>query len=176
MSYVRGDGGLAEARRRRHRRAMIVIIIAAAMVFGAFVYAVSYMNKHSQAGPTPASSCDVTPAPPPQSVFVLNIYNASTDQGQAKDTSFAMRSHGFRVGTVSNDPYKEKLTDAGQIRFGPKGKKNATEYVKKYAPDATLVEDGRTDDSVDLVLGDQSKSVPSAPPTTETVPPGCPAQ
>ncbi|GGB25169.1 hypothetical protein GCM10011492_14000 [Flexivirga endophytica] len=175
MSYVREDGGLAQARRRRHRRAIIVILVAAALVFGAFLYAVNYMNKDGVAAPAPSSSCDVTPTPPPQSVFVLNIYNASRDSGQAKDTGIAMTSHGFRVGTVSNDPYKEILSGAGQIRFGPNGKKNATEYVKKYAPDAQLVEDGRTDDSVDLVLGDDARTVSSAPPTTVTPPPGCPS-
>lgn len=175
MSYVRGDGGLAQARRRKHRRALIVILVAAALVFGAFLYAVNYMNKSSNADPAPSSSCDVTPTPPPQSVFVLNIYNASSDSGQAKDTGIAMTSHGFRVGSVSNDPYKESLDGVGQLRFGPKGKKNATEYVKKYAPDAQLVEDGRTDDSVDLVLGDSAPTVTSAPPTIATPPPGCPA-
>lgn len=173
MSYVREDGGLARARRRRQQRAIAVIIIAALLVFGAFAYAVSYMNRQSGSASTPASSCDVTSAPPPQSVFVLNIYNASTDSGQAKDTGFAMRSHGFRVGAVSNDPYKEKLDGVGQIRFGPKGKQNATEYVEKYAPNMKLVEDGRTDDSVDLVLGNQFQPVPSAPPTTEAAPAGC---
>lgn len=154
---------------------MIVIAVAVAMVVGAFLYAVTYMDSHGQAAPTPSSSCDVTPTPPPQSVFVLNIYNASPDSGHAKDTGIAMTSHGFRIGTVSNDPYKEHLADAGQIRFGPKGKKNAIDYVKKYAPDAKLVEDGRTDDSVDLVLGDNSTPVKSAPPTTTTPLPGCPA-
>lgn len=152
---------------------MIVIAVAVALVLGAFLYAVSYMNRHSQAAPTPSSSCDVTPTPPPQSVFVLNVYNASPDSGQAKDTSIAMTSHGFRIGTVSNDPYKEHLTGAGQIRFGPKGKKNATEYVKKYLPGATMVQDGRTDDSVDLVLGNQAPAIKSAPPTTVAPPPGC---
>ena len=73
-------------------------------------------------------------------------------------------------------PCRRGGPDAGELRFGPKGKENATEYVKKYAPDAKLVEDGRTDDSVDLVLGDLAKTVPSAPPTTETVPAGCPSQ
>lgn len=155
---------------------MIVIIVAAVMVFGAFVYAVSYMNKHSKSTSGPTSSCDVTSTPPPQSVFVLNIYNASPDSGQAKDTGLAMRSHGFRVGTVSNDPYKEKLSGAGELRFGPKGKENATEYVKKYAPNSKLVEDGRTDDSVDLVLGDDFADVPSAPPSTQSLPAGCPAE
>ncbi|HWC22155.1 MAG TPA: LytR C-terminal domain-containing protein [Flexivirga sp.] len=174
MSYVRGDGGLAEARRRKHRRSMIVIAVAVAMVLGAFLYAVTYMDRHGEAAPTASSSCDVTPTPPPQSIFVLNVYNAS-DRSQAKQTGIAMKSHGFNVGTVSNDPYKERLKGIGQIRFGPNGKKNATEFVKKYLPGAQLVEDGRTDDSVDVVLGDAAPAIQSAPPTTSTPPPGCSA-
>jgi hypothetical protein len=153
---------------------MIVIAVAVAMVLGAFLYAVTYMNGRNQAAPTASSSCNVTQTPPPQSIFVLNIYNAS-DRSQAKETGIAMTTHGFTVGTVSNDPYKERLKGVGQVRFGPKGKKNATEFVKKYVPGAQLVLDGRTDDSVDLVLGDQAPAVRSAPPTTVTPPPGCPA-
>lgn len=172
MSYVREDG-LAHARRRRKRRSIIVLLVAVVLVFGAFAYAWGYMKTSGKANPTASSSCAVTSTPPPQSIFVLNVYNASSDTGVAKRTSTAMQSHGFNVGTVSNDPYKESIDGVGQIRFGPKGKKNATEYVKKYLPGATMVQDGRTDDSVDLVLGNQAPAIKSAPPTTVAPPPGC---
>lgn len=171
MSYVREDG-LAQARRRRKRRSIIVLIIAAALVVGAFAYALGYINTSGSSDPA-ASSCAVTTTSPPQSIFVLNVYNASSDTGVANRTATAMESHGFNIGTISNDPYKESLSGAGQIRFGPKGKKNAVEFVKKYLPGAQLVQDGRTDDSVDLVLGDDAPVIKSAPPTTVTPPPGC---
>lgn len=174
MSYVRGDGGLAQARRRKQRRSIIVIAVAVAVVLGAFLFAITYMNGKGEAAPTASSSCDATQTPPPQSIFVLNVYNAS-DRSQAKQTGIAMKSRGFNVGVVSNDPYKERLKDVGEVRYGPKGEKNATEYVKKYVPGAKLVKDGRSDDSVDLVLGDQAPSISSAPPTTSTPPPGCPS-
>lgn len=172
MSYVRGDG-LAHSRRRRRRRAILVLLVTVLVVFGAFAYALGYIKTSNKATPTASSSCDVTSTPPPQSIFVLNVYNASSDTGVAKRTSFAMQSHGFNIGTVSNDPYREKISGVGQIRFGPNGKKNATDFVKKYLPGAQLVQDGRTDDSVDMVLGNQAPAIKTAPPTTVSLPPGC---
>ena len=172
MSYVREDG-LAHARRRRQRRSIIILIITVVLVFGAFAYAWGYISSSGSPDPSASSSCAVTTTAAPQSIFILNVYNASSDTGMANRTAIAMQSRGFNVGTISNDPYKESLSGVGQIRFGPKGKKNAVEFVKKYLPGASLVQDGRTDDSVDLVLGDDAPAIKSAPPTTVTPPPGC---
>lgn len=172
MSYVREDG-LAHARRRRKRRSIIVLVVTVVLVFGAFAYALGYMSSSDPSDPSATSSCAVTTTAPPQSIFVLNVYNSSSDTGMANRTATAMESHGFNIGTISNDPYKEDIAGVGQIRFGPKGKQNAVDYVKKYLPGAKLVQDGRTDDSVDLVLGEQAPTIKSAPPTTVTPPPGC---
>jgi len=172
VSYVREDG-LAHARRRKKRRSIIVLIIAVLLVFGAFAYALGYINTSGESTPAASSSCAVTSTAPPQSIFILNVYNASSDSGVANRTATAMQSRGFNIGAISNDPYKESIDGVGQIRFGPKGKKNATEYVKKYLPGGKLVQDGRTDDSVDLVLGENAPVIKSVPPTTVAPPPGC---
>lgn len=166
------EDGLAQARRRRQRRGIIALAIAVIVVVVGFFYAINYMNSGNK--PTAPSSCDVTSTPPPQSIFVLNVYNASSDTGSAKRAGLALKSHDFNVGTVSNDPYKESLNGVGEIRFGPKGKQNATQFVKKLMPGAKLVQDGRTDDSVDVVLGDQAPRISTAHPTTQSVPAGCP--
>ncbi|RNI20650.1 LytR C-terminal domain-containing protein [Flexivirga caeni] len=172
MSYVREDG-LAHARRRRQRRSIIVLVVAVLLLFGALFYALAFMRKSTESSPSASSSCAVTTTAPPQSIFTLNVYNASSDSGVAKRTAAALQTHGFTIGTVSNDPYKESLSGVGQIRFGPKGKKDATTYVEKYLHGATLVQDGRTDDSVDVVLGDEAPTIKSAPPAKVSLPPGC---
>ncbi|NNG38114.1 LytR C-terminal domain-containing protein [Flexivirga sp. ID2601S] len=172
MSYVR-DNGLARARKRRQRRSIAIVIVAAVLVTVGFVYAIAYMNRSKPVDPTAASCVLPTSQAPAQASFVLNVYNASTDTGRAKTSGAAMKSQGFNVGVISNDPYKLSLKGIGQIRFGPKGKSNAEEFVSKMLPGAELMQDGRTDDSVDLVLGNQAPTIPSQAASPVSLPPGC---
>ncbi|WP_265443053.1 LytR C-terminal domain-containing protein [Flexivirga meconopsidis] len=152
---------------------MAIVIVAAVLVVAGFVYALAYMNRSSSKSAPPPSCVLPTSQAPAQASFVLNVYNSSTDNGRAKTSGAAMKSQGFNVGVISNDPYKLSLKGIGQIRFGPKGKANAEEFVTKMMPGAELMQDGRTDDSVDLVLGDQAPTIPSQSASPVTLPPGC---
>ncbi|TWP33970.1 LytR C-terminal domain-containing protein [Leekyejoonella antrihumi] len=174
MSYSR-DNGLDRARQRRRRRATAIAALVAIVVFAGFAYAVSYFAGWVPGSrpPAPPASCTVTPPPPPQAAVVLNVYNASGDTGQATDVANAMTSRNFNVGVVSNDPYQESLDGVGQIRFGPAGKAFAEKYVKPLVPGATMVEDGRTDSSVDLALGKAFPHLATAKPTPTPTIPGC---
>lgn len=157
MSYVRQTGGREYARRRRQRRAQLIIAVLAAVVLGGFLYASAYAAGWlpGSAFPNAGPSCTVTVTRPPQSRVTVNVYNASTNQGQAADIWRALKSRDFQVGAVSNDPYREKLTGVGQIRVGPQGEQFARTYVMPLVPGAQLIVDGRDDTSVDVVLGDK---------------------
>lgn len=156
----------------------MALILGALILVGVGVtYAAAYVAgvaPGSQPDPPPASCVATSVPPPPQSVFTLNVYNATTDQGVAKRTAAALRSRDFSVGTVSNDPYGEKLSDVGEIRFGAAGAADAKRYVLTLFPGATLQQDGRTGTSVDIVLGSAAPEVTEGTPTpTPTLPADC---
>ena len=154
---------------------MIVLIVVAVAVALGSVYAAAYFTGALPGSrpPEKPASCTPTTTTYASEQFVLNVYNASSGQGKAKETARALKANHFNVGVISNDPYKMKLTSVGQIRFWPKGEQNAKQYVQKLVPDAQLMADGRDDDSVDVVLGDAFPEIPSPSATPSTTPPGC---
>ncbi len=154
---------------------MIVLVVVAVAVLLGSSYAAAYFTGALPGSRPPAkpASCTPTTTTYASEKFVLNVYNASSGQGKAKETARALKANHFQVGVISNDPYKMKLTSVGQIRFGPKGADNARRYVQPLVPNAQLMADGRDDASVDLVLGDAFPELPSPTPTTVTTPPGC---
>lgn len=169
--------GLERARRRRERRAMALILGALILVGVGVTYAAAYVAgiaPGSQPDPPPASCVATSVPPPPQLAFTLNVYNATKDQGVAKRTAAALRSRDFAVGTVSNDPYGEKLSGVGELRFGAAGASYAKQYVLPLFSGATLQQDGRTGNSVDVVLGAEAPEVSDGTPTpTPTLPADC---
>ncbi|MCV7113533.1 envelope integrity protein Cei, partial [Mycolicibacterium setense] len=70
------------------------------------------------------------------------------------DVAGALKDLGFTQPTAANDPvYADTRLDCqGQIRFGTAGQATAA-AVWLVAPCTELFNDGRADDSVDLVLG-----------------------
>lgn len=160
------SNGLQTARRRRRIRATVVLGFAAILVIAALVYAVRNISP-PKAAPTgvPTSSCSTVALP--QSLVKLNVYNASDTSGSARGVATKFASGGFDVGSISNDPYKQKIEGVAQIRFGATGEDFAKRYVLPRVPGATLARDGRTDSSVDLVLGSEfTADVPTASPST----------
>lgn len=150
MSYVR-DNGLASSRRRRERRTLAILTFCGLLMVLAVVAAAVVMSQSGKK----AVACPngtVSVPPPAQSLFVLNVYNAGGPTGAAGDAAMALHSRSFDTGTVGNDPLKKKLTDAGEIRFGPDGAGNA-KLAAALVPGAHLVNDGRDGSSVDVVIG-----------------------
>jgi hypothetical protein len=84
----------------------------------------------------------------------VRVLNASGQGGQAADIASSLRDLGFARPTAANDPVyaHTKLTCQGQIRFGKTGQ-SAAAAVWLVAPCVELFQDQRTDDSVDLALG-----------------------
>ncbi len=84
----------------------------------------------------------------------IQVLNASGHGGQAADVSGALRDLGFAQPTAANDPVYAgtRLECQGQIRFGHNGKAGAA-AVWLVAPCTELIQDNRSDDSVDLVVG-----------------------
>lgn len=161
------DNGLKFARRRRRVRATVVLGLAATLVVVGLLVAVRTLGISTAGTPPATTTTSCTPTALPQASVRLNVYNASGSTGSARKIAQKFAAGGFDVGSVSNDPYKEKVDGVAQIRYGAAGEAFAKKYVRPLVPGATLVRDGRTDSSVDLVLGKEfTADVPTATPST----------
>lgn len=184
MSYVVESASSRRARRRR--RTAITLLVVVAMLAGAFYVASSYIDRKqsASAAPTPTASCTTSgtakagakatakpkaaTAPKPSQITV-NVYNATSRTGLAGTTAKDVRTRGFVVGTIANDPLGKSVTGTGEIRYGKNGAAAAS-VVKAMLPAAAMVLDARADASVDLVLGDKYSTL-AAPSTAGTAAP-----
>ncbi|MBC9956501.1 LytR C-terminal domain-containing protein [Yimella sp. cx-51] len=174
MKYAQTTG-LSHARKRKRRRSLIVLVIVSLAVVVGTAYAAAYTSGliPGSRPPQKPASCSPTKIIYPNAGFTVNVYNASRNQGKAKEVARALKSHHFSMAVVSNDPYAMKLTDVGQVRYGPKGAAKAKQFVVPLIPGVQELADGRDDDSVDVVLGDQFPDIAVLPSPTSSTPPGC---
>jgi len=152
-------------RRRKRRRATITLSLVSLMIVGSFAYAAAYFQGWVAAAPPsslasppcqaadPADAADAAVALTPSAVTV-NVYNATNRDGLARSAAKSLRTQGFTIGEIANDPLVKRIAGVGEVRHGQLGTAGAT-LVAKRLPGAKLVLDKRTDDSVDLVLGNR---------------------
>lgn len=98
---------------------------------------------------------DVEPAP--LAATKVRVFNANGEHGQAAQVAAQLSEYGFASAPdvqVGNDPVyvDQNMQCQGQIRFGRSGLAAAS-AVWLVAPCVELIQDGRTDDTVDLALG-----------------------
>lgn len=103
----------------------------------------------------PERLTDAEPAPLAETA--VRVLNANNQGGQAANVAAQLGDLGFT--SVPGDAYGNDsvytngdLGCTGQIRFG-EGGRQAAATVQLAAPCAELIEDDRTDDTIDLVLG-----------------------
>jgi hypothetical protein len=175
-------------RRRKRRRATITLSLVSLIMVGSFVYAAAYFQgwvaaapPSSLASPPPcqaADAADAAVALTPGAVTV-NVYNATNRDGLARSVAKSLRIQGFNIGLIANDPLGKRIVGVGEVRHGPLGTAGAILAAKRL-PGAKVVLDKRTDDSVDLVLGNRfsalrapagvSQTHPTNPSTSATPP------
>ena len=107
-----------------------------------------------------SSSALIDVAPAKLADTKIRVLNASGQGGQAGEVAGSLRDLGFAAPAAANDPIYAgtRLSCQGQIRFGPAGKPSAA-AAWLVAPCLELYQDGRTDDSVDLVIGNDFTSL-----------------
>ncbi|MFC4602822.1 envelope integrity protein Cei [Rhodococcus kronopolitis] len=104
----------------------------------------------------PASTLrDVEPAS--LSATRVRVFNANGERGQAAHVASQLSDYGFASAPdvqVGNDPVyvDQNMQCQGQIRFGPNGLAAAS-ALWLIEPCVQLIQDTRTDDTVDLALG-----------------------
>ena len=143
--------------RTRRRRRVIAASALVAMVAVAGIYGVVSLVAPPAPAPVaaacPASAAhQVTSAPPSPALVTVNVYNASAKRGAAAATATLLKQRGFTIGKVTNDPLKENLAIAAQVRGGVAGAADMR-LVAAEVSGSQLQPDSRSDSSVDLVLG-----------------------
>ncbi|MEV0946422.1 envelope integrity protein Cei [Rhodococcus sp. NPDC049939] len=114
---------------------------------------------------------DVEPAA--LSATKVRVFNANGEAGQAAQVAALLSDYGFASAPdvqVGNDPIyvDQNLQCQGQLRFGPNGTAAAS-ALWLVAPCAELIEDSRTDDTVDLALGTYFRTISPNPDAEEVL-------
>jgi hypothetical protein len=110
------------------------------------------------------AACSTASAAPPSldpAAITLRVYNATDTAGLATTVANSLKQRGFTVGEVANDTSGRQVSGVGELRHGSLGKKNA-DYVRVFIPNIGDYPDTRADDTVDVVIGPDFKSLASA--------------
>jgi uncharacterized membrane protein (DUF485 family) len=160
------ESGVSIHRRRRRRRAAVTLTAVTLLLFGTFVYAAVHVQELVGAttpGPTATATCHgVTTTIVTPSLVTVNVYNATSRDGLAASVAESLQKLGFNVDKVGNDPLSLSVLGVAEIRRGPAGDAGAA-LTARLVPGAKVVPDERTDDTVDIVLGNTFTRL-SAPP------------
>lgn len=146
--------------RHRHRLHAAVFAVAVLLVLAFGAAAGGYVaglwgwpGRDSAAGSPEPGECP-TPTAPAAAVeqAEVNVYNSTNRRGLAAGVAQGLRSRGFPVLAVDNDPLDAGVQESAQVRHGPQGLP-AARTVAAQVDGAVLVDDGRDGAAVDLVLG-----------------------
>lgn len=161
-------------RRRRSPAISIVLVIVGMVVLFAAGFGLSVIIRGAGSGsdaggggttpPGPTGSATDTPSPcvtitvtpgaglPNPSQVTTNIYNSTDRAGLAASSAEELQTRGFIIGTIDNDPLARAVSATAEIRHGPSGLASA-QLMTFYIPGSVLVDDARTDATIDTVLG-----------------------
>jgi hypothetical protein len=150
-------------RRRRRRRMIVTMSCVTVLLFATVVYAASYVQGWVGAQTAKAvasTSCNGVASAQvltPRGV-TINVFNSTDRTGLAASAARGLQKQGFKIATIDNDPLGKTVLGVGEIRYGTSGLEGANLSALRL-PGATLVQDGRMDASVDVVLGKTFKVV-----------------
>ncbi len=146
---------------------VLCMILVVAAVVGFNTLFAPLPGEDEEPAASPSESCAVEPVEEGRRLrsrqVVVNVFNAGTRAGLAGSTMDALRSRGFRGGTIGNAPEGTKVRrvqvwiaegeeDAGRLvarQFGPK--------TPVLTPEDDIVS------GIDVVVGNQFRSLKRAP-------------
>ncbi|MEU9454648.1 LytR C-terminal domain-containing protein [Streptomyces sp. NPDC048277] len=111
------------------------------------------------AGATAGASTTALPKP---AQITVNVYNATTRTGLAKDTADELKKRGFKIGDVGNAPAKfDQKVKGTAVLLGPASalKTSLPVLATQLATPDQRTEAGRKGTAVDLILGDAFKTL-----------------
>ena len=83
---------------------------------------------------------------------VLNVYNGGAKAGSAQRVADALKKRGFNIGKIANEPKGDKV-DVAELRGVAEDAPELVLVAGQLNQKAVPVADGRTDHTVDLVIG-----------------------
>lgn len=83
---------------------------------------------------------------------VLNVYNGGAKAGSAQRVADALQKRGFNISKIANEPKGDKI-DVVSIRGASETAPEMLLIAGQLNQKALLIGDGRTDHTVDLVIG-----------------------
>ncbi|WP_240528486.1 LytR C-terminal domain-containing protein [Streptomyces humi] len=122
--------------------------------------------KEAAASPSPAAGASAAALPKPAQITV-NVYNATTRTGLAKDTADALKKRGFKIGDVGNAPARfDSKVKGTAVLLGPASalKTSLPVLATQLTAADQRTEAGRKGTAVDLIIGDAFKAL--TPQTT----------
>ncbi|MFC0582227.1 LytR C-terminal domain-containing protein [Micrococcoides hystricis] len=155
------------AKNRRRTRHTVVILILLALIAGIVFFAYKVIKgeavipgwEHREPTALPACPTDARTVLDPKDVTV-HVYNGTNHSGLAGKTADQLKERGFSIGTVGNAKLASQSTHV-LIVTGAEGF-DAAFTAQKHFNNADVITDGRTDASVDVVLGYEFKAPRSA--------------
>lgn len=190
-------------RRPRRERRIVVAVVASACVLGVGAWgAVQLIDVFTGNGGTAQAAQEkpkcpsredggkpqhtAKPLPKPKTIKV-NVFNATTRSGLAKDTADALKKRGFTIGEVGNAPaaYDKKVKGTGVLLGAPAAADGSFKVLGTQVAGVQRKADGRKGGDVDLIIGDKFKDLAkekdakaalaalTAPPKEKPDTPGC---
>ena len=149
----------------------VVLVLLLGLIVGAIIIALAIVSGQLRIPATevsdepatvcPAASFDYTP----NEKINLNVFNSTSRPGLARTVADELLGRKFVVGAVAN-------TDAGYrgvaaVLSGAAGQ-SAAFSVQRNVPGSDYFQDGRADDSVDLILAGDYKALAAADQVDQT--------
>jgi hypothetical protein len=108
----------------------------------------------ASAATSAAASPDSTALPAP-GVITINVYNATSKSGLAKDTADQLAARGFKIGTFGNAPpeYDRKVTQSALLLGGTKATAALKVVSAQVTGTVTKVDAKRSGTTVDVMIG-----------------------
>jgi hypothetical protein len=134
---------------------LLVLVVAAVAVWW---YVIRQQEQHTAAHQAACSTASAAPPSLDPASITLRVYNATDTAGLATTVANSLKERGFTVGEIANDTSGRTVTGTGELRHGSLGKNNA-EYVRLFIKDIGDYPDTRADDTVDVVIGPDFKTL-----------------
>ncbi|MFF8442728.1 LytR C-terminal domain-containing protein [Streptomyces californicus] len=115
---------------------------------------------HKRACPTVKPAVAPAEALPKPAAIKVNVYNATTRSGLAKDAAEELKKRGFAIGEVGNasKEYDKKVPGTGVLLGAPAAKNGGFTVLGTQLAGAVEKTDARKTGEIDLILGTKFKA------------------